>query len=511
MRVFTTIAGLRSYLFGYQEQGKTVGLVPTMGSLHQGHISLIQTARRETDVVVVSIFVNPLQFSPTEDLSTYPRQWEQDYQIAQSCGVDGIFAPSLAMMDGEKEREQQILVIPPANLTQVLCGIFRPDHFSGVATIVTKLLQIVSPNIAYFGEKDWQQLAIIRHLVGNLPIDVEIKGCPTVRESSGLAYSSRNQYLSVEARKEASLIFQALKKARHHFLAGERRASTLKALVREVLSLDAFRVQYVEVVHPQTLVPLEMIEDQGLLALAVYLGTTRLIDNILLRDRSMIIAIDGPAGAGKSTVTRQVAQRLGLMYLDTGAMYRALTWLVLQSGISPEDEAGVAELVSQATLELIPSPLENQPPTVIINGQDITLAIRTLDITRHVSVIAAQRAVRQVLLDQQQRYGVKGGIVVEGRDIATRVFPDAEVKIFLTASVSERAKRRYQDLIRQGEEDIDPLGLEREIAHRDYLDSHRSLSPLVKAEDAIEVNTDGLTIEQVIEKIVELSYSRSKL
>jgi pantoate ligase/cytidylate kinase len=199
------------------------------------------------------------------------------------------------------------------------------------------------------------------------------------------------------------------------------------------------------------------------------------------------------------------------MYLDTGAMYRALTWLVLQSGISPEDEAAVAELVSQSTLELIPSPLENQPPTVIINGQDITLAIRTLDITRHVSVIAAQRAVRQVLLDQQQRYGVKGGIVVEGRDIATRVFPDAEVKIFLTASVSERAKRRYQDLIRQGEEDIDPLGLEREIAHRDYLDSHRSLSPLVKAEDAIEVNTDGLTIEQVIEKIVELSYSRSKL
>jgi pantoate ligase/cytidylate kinase len=332
-----------------------------------------------------------------------------------------------------------------------------------------------------------------------------------VRESSGLAYSSRNQYLSVEARKEAALIFQALTKARHHFLAGERRTSTLKALVQEVLSVDAFRVQYVEVVHPQTLVPLEIIEDQGLLALAVHLGTTRLIDNILLRDRSMIIAIDGPAGAGKSTVTRQVAQRLGLMYLDTGAMYRALTWLVLQSGISPEDEAGVAELVSQATLELIPSPLENQPPTVIINGQDITLAIRTLDITRHVSAIAAQKSVRQVLLEQQQRYGAKGGIVVEGRDIATRVFPDAEVKIFLTASVSERAKRRYQDLIRQGEEDIDPLGLEREIAHRDYLDSHRSLAPLVKAEDAIEVNTDGLTIEQVIEKIVELSYSRSKL
>jgi len=202
---------------------------------------------------------------------------------------------------------------------------------------------------------------------------------------------------------------------------------------------------------------------------------------------------------------------LGLMYLDTGAMYRALTWLVLQSGISPEDEAGVAELVSQATLELIPSPLENQPPTVIINGQDITLAIRTLDITRHVSAIAAQKSVRQVLLEQQQRYGAKGGIVVEGRDIATKVFQDAEVKIFLTASVSERAKRRYQDLIRQGEEDIDLLVLEQEIAHRDYLDSHRSLAPLVKAEDAIEVNTDGLTIEQVIEKIVELSYSRSKL
>jgi pantoate ligase/cytidylate kinase len=506
VRVFQTIAGLRSYLKNHQ-QNQSIGFVPTMGALHLGHQSLLERAKQETEVVVVSIFVNPWQFGAGEDLEAYPRPWEMDCQLCLEAGVQVLFAPTLETLGMKAGSNQATIVVPPAPMTEVLCGAFRPGHFTGVATIVTKLLQLVQPDVAYFGEKDAQQLAIIRRMVADLHLNVEIRACRTLREDSGLAYSSRNQYLSPSEREKAPLLYQALEQARRVFKKGEREARILEAVVRAALPTEIFRVQYVELVHPESLLPLEKVTSQGLLAVAAYLGQTRLIDNIVLRDRAPIIAIDGPAGAGKSTVTRQVARELGLTYLDTGALYRALTWLVLEAGLPLEDEAAIAELVSQATLELLPQAPEALTQ-VRVNGQILDIALRTPAVTRYVSAISAQKAVRQVLLEQQRRYGEKGGIVVEGRDIATQVFPNAELKIFLTASVEERAKRRYQDLIAQGETPRSLEEIQKDIAQRDYLDSHRPLSPLRKAPESIEVNTDGLNIAEVTERIISLYRER---
>ncbi len=502
MRCFETIAGLQTYLT-IEGQNKRIGFVPTMGALHQGHASLITKAVEETDLVVVSIFVNPLQFGPQEDLSRYPRSLDADCQMAETLGVAVVFAPTAQEL-GLVSQNVKTLVVPPIALTETLCGQHRPGHFSGVATIVSQLFNIVRPGVAYFGEKDAQQLAIIRHLAQDLHFPLEIKSCPTVRDATGLALSSRNQYLSSQERQDVTAIYRGLQRANANFLAGERDGKRLlQAIANELASISSLKLQYLELVDPQNLQPLERIESVGLIALAAYVGSTRLIDNLLLRQRQPIIAIDGPAGAGKSTVTRQVADRLGLIYLDTGALYRAIAWLVLSSGVSAEDAAAVAELVSQAQIELIPRPMP-QLTGVKVHGQDISNAVRTPEVTQLVSAIAAQKAVRDKLLEIQRRYGDEGGLVAEGRDIGTHVFPDAELKIFLTASVAERARRRYQDFLAQGKPDIDLAQLEKDIAQRDYLDSTRDLAPLKRAIDAIEVETDHLTIEAVIAKILAL-------
>lgn len=505
MRIFTTIAGLRAYL-DPQRRDCAIGLVPTMGALHQGHASLIRRAIAENDTVIVTIFVNPLQFAPNEDLKKYPRQLEADSQLCQNLGVAAIFAPSVAEMGIQSQESDTTTVLPPASMTSGLCGAFREGHFAGVATIVTKLLNIVQPTIAYFGEKDAQQLAIIRRLVADFNLPVEIRGCPIVREPSGLAYSSRNQYLTPVEKEKVLVLSRSLKKVQKAFERGERDSNKLIELAKEELALvPEFQVQYVELVDRKSLMPLETVDRTGLCAIAGYLGSTRLIDNAILRfPRKPIIAIDGPAGAGKSTVTRRVAEALGLLYLDTGAMYRAIAWLVMDSGMAIEDEGAIAELVSQANIELIPAESAEKLMGVKVNGRDVTAAIRTPEVTANVSPISAQKAVRQALVKQQQRYGKEGGIVAEGRDIGTHVFPDAELKIFLTASPQERARRRLQDLKRQGREEIDLDRLEKEIEQRDYQDSHRRIAPLKKAVDAIEVNTDGLTIEEVTQKIIDL-------
>ncbi len=503
MRLFKTVAGLRTYLASKKDK-QTIGLVPTMGALHQGHLSLINRAMAEVDVVVVSIFVNPLQFAPHEDLGQYPRQLETDAQLCEQSGVKAIFAPTPEEMGINGTFEQPTEVMPPPTMISSLCGPFRQGHFQGVATIVTKLLNIISPDVAYFGEKDAQQLAIIRQLVKDLNLPVVIKGCPIIREPSGLAYSSRNQYLSPEEKKEAIALYQGLKAGKQAFMAGERHSNVLIACVKDkITSYSPITLQYVECVHPQTLQPLDTIEEAGLLAIAAYVGSTRLIDNVILRVRKPIIAIDGPAGAGKSTVTRRVAKALNLTYLDTGAMYRGIAWLVFNSGIPVEDESAIAELVSQADLKFIPSS-DDQPPQVMINGENVTKMIRTPQITALVSPISAYAAVREKLVNYQQKLGKFGGVVAEGRDIGTNVFPDAEVKIFLTASVQERARRRLRDFQSQGQDNIDIQQLERDIEQRDYQDTHRTLAPLLKANDAIKLNTDGLTIEQVVSKIVHL-------
>ncbi|MGB3205704.1 MAG: (d)CMP kinase, partial [Crinalium sp.] len=234
------------------------------------------------------------------------------------------------------------------------------------------------------------------------------------------------------------------------------------------------------------------------------INSTRLIDNIILRNRQPIVAIDGPAGAGKSTVTREVAKQLGLLYLDTGAMYRAVTWLVLQSGIALDDESAIAELVSQCQIKFVENQQNESSPKIFINNNDVTSAIRSMEVTAQVSAIAALHSVRTELVRQQQNIGKKGGIVAEGRDIGTNVFPDAELKIFLTASVKERARRRLKDLQKQGQKNISLEELEELIQERDMSDSNRTFAPLRKAIDAIEITTDNLTITEVINQIISL-------
>lgn len=507
MLLLPTIAELRSHLSNYRKT-QTIGLVPTMGALHAGHISLIKKAIALNDLVIVSIFVNPLQFTPTEDLQQYPRQLEQDCQLCQKLGVKAVFAPrneEMGITGNTETQSATTTIIPPKTMTSGLCAQFRPGHFQGVATIVTKLLNIVQPDCAYFGEKDAQQLAIIRRLLADLNIPVEIKACPIVRDSSGLALSSRNQYLTPAEKKQAASLYLSLKQAEKAFLKGQREAQVLIELVKqELAATKAIKLQYVELVEPQTLEPIEKIEKSGLLAIAAYIGSTRLIDNILLQKREPIIAIDGPAGAGKSTVTRRVAQELGLLYLDTGAMYRAVTWLAMRSGLAINDEKAIATLVKNVNINLIPPSSPELPTRVYINQEEVTQAIRTPEVTANVSTIAAQAAVRQELVKQQQRWGEKGGVIAEGRDIGTNVFPDAELKIFLTASVRERAQRRWHDLQSLGHQGIDLKQLAQEIQERDNKDSNRPIAPLKKAPDAIEILTDDLTIEEVTAKIVKL-------
>jgi pantoate ligase/cytidylate kinase len=530
VRLLTTVAALRCYLIKrrwesqvtvLEEQildGMTswyqtaIGLVPTMGNLHQGHLSLIERARQENSTVIVSIFINPLQFGPNEDYGRYPRTLEQDRQLCEQAGVDAIFAPSpdeLGIAQKNIQESQVTQVIPPSAMISGLCGRSRLGHFQGVATIVTKLLNLVQPDRAYFGQKDGQQLAVIKRLVADLNLPVEIFACPTVREASGLACSSRNQYLTAEEKQQAAVLYRALLQAEAAFKTGVRdRSRLLEVVQQELAKVSSVLVEYIELVDPTTLMPLDKIQEEGMLAIAARLGATRLIDNTIMSDRQPIIAIDGPAGAGKSTVARQVATQLGLVYLDTGAMYRAVTWLVLQQGIAIDDDCAIAELANKCKIELTPSQDIKFPVRVWINDTDVTQAIRSIEVTSQVSAIAAQAAVRQALVKQQQNWGKRGGLVAEGRDIGTHVFPDAEVKIFLTASVGERARRRQQDFKTQGQPEVSLEQLEKDIAERDWKDSTRKVSPLKKAVDAIELQTDGLSISEVTSKIVDYYQQR---
>ena len=516
LSVIQTLAGLRCFLrkangqssdvyFSKQTGITGIGFVPTMGALHAGHLSLIQRARRENAIVVVSIFVNPLQFGPTEDFDRYPKTFKADLDLCQQAGVDALFVPIASDLIGSAPITQ---VVPPTSLTERLCGQSRPGHFQGVATIVLKLLNLVQPTRAYFGQKDAQQLTILQKLVQDLNLAVDIVPCPILREASGLAYSSRNQYLSPEQRQQAAVLYRSLRAARSSLHPGIERKVLIDAAQVVLAQEPEVRLEYLELINPNTLDSLTQVEHIGMMAIAARVGTTRLIDNILLDARRPILAIDGPAGAGKSTVTRRSAAQLGLLYLDTGAMYRAMTWLVLQSGVSFTDEVAIADLVSQARIELSPGPQLADPLTVQVNGENITHAIRTLEVTSQVSALAAQPAVRDILKQQQRAFAHQGGVAAEGRDMGTHVFPQAGLKIFLTASIEERARRRYQELQEAGNPDITYEQLVAGIAERDRKDSQRSVAPLRKAEDAVEVLTDGLSVDSVVEKIVGLYRER---
>ena len=495
-QIFTNIDALRNYLNSQQSKQDlakvSVGLVPTMGALHNGHLSLIDRARLENSCTVVSIFVNPLQFGVDEDIEKYPQKLDQDLQICENAGVDAVFAPNAIEMGVNNRNSTK--VIPPNSMTDILCGRSRIGHFQGVATIVTKLLNIVQPDRAYFGNKDGQQLMIIKRLVADLNLPVEIVSCPTVREPSGLAYSSRNQYLSKSDRILAPHIYQGLLQAQQQFNFCDETCSPspiIETITNYLAKLPAINLEYIELVDAKTLQPCTQITSESdlMLAIAARIGTTRLIDNILLShtitSRKPIIAIDGPAGAGKSTVTKQLANKLGLLFLDTGAMYRSVTLAVLREGIDLREEDKVQKIAAESKIQLFADPIAGKPMQVLLNGEDVTAEIRTPEVTANVSSIAAQSAVREILVKQQQLIGQTGGVVMEGRDIGTHVFPDAEVKVFLTASPKERAMRRHADLISQGQVAPDLTTLEQEILERDRKDSTRDHAPLTQAEDEI--------------------------
>jgi pantoate--beta-alanine ligase len=277
--VATTIADVRDAVSAARVAGHTVGLVPTMGALHEGHAALIRAARRETGFVVVSVFVNPTQFGPNEDYQKYPRTLDADRKVCAEAGADLIFAPPAA----EMYPPGSVTFVDVATLGDHLCGPSRPGHFRGVCTVVAKLLNIVLPNVAVFGAKDGQQVRIIRRMVRDLNMMIDIRIEPTVREPDGLAMSSRNRYLSPGQRAVAPRIYQALERIRRQALAGERDVPALEAGLRaELAAIPGSRVDYASIVDDDTLQPVARLDRPAMAAAAVFLGTTRLIDNVTI-------------------------------------------------------------------------------------------------------------------------------------------------------------------------------------------------------------------------------------
>ncbi|OTG96932.1 pantoate--beta-alanine ligase [Acinetobacter sp. ANC 4654] len=278
MKTETTIQGLSASLSPARSARKIIGFVPTMGNLHEGHLNLVREARKLCDVVVVSIFVNPIQFGPNEDFENYPRTLEQDSRLLADVGCDIVFAPTVEQMYGNKPRFTNISV---SDITNDLCGLQRPGHFDGVAVVVTKLFNIVQPNFAFFGQKDYQQLAVIRQFVRDLNIPLEVIGVPITRAEDGLALSSRNGYLTEEQRKIAPTIFQSLKAAEQELHNGVSLVEVLEN-IKHTLTQVGFIVDYVQARTPE-LQKIEEFNQNVILFIAAKLGTTRLIDNLQVK------------------------------------------------------------------------------------------------------------------------------------------------------------------------------------------------------------------------------------
>lgn len=274
MQVTKTVEETRKQIKQWKKEGKTIGLVPTMGFLHEGHASLIRKCREQNDIVVVSDFVNPTQFGPNEDLEAYPRDFERDSKLCESLGADLIFAPSPEDMYHDPHTFVSI-----DTLSETLCGKTRPIHFKGVCTVVTKLFHIVAPDRAYFGEKDAQQLAIIRKMVKDLNFDIEIVGCPIVREEDGLAKSSRNTYLNDKERQAALCLSRAVKTGKEVIYTGADAKEVLNPMKAIIEAEPLARIDYVMMVDALTMQPIEKADRDVLVAMAVYIGKTRLIDN----------------------------------------------------------------------------------------------------------------------------------------------------------------------------------------------------------------------------------------
>lgn len=278
MNIAETVQGVREQVKAWRKEGFSVGLVPTMGYLHEGHKSLIDKAVEENDKVVVSVFVNPIQFGPSEDLASYPRDLNRDAKICEDAGADLVFHPA----DEEMYFDDFCTYVDMDDLTKGLCGKTRPTHFRGVCTVVSKLFHIVAPDRAYFGQKDAQQLAVIRRMVRDLNFDLEIVGCPIVREEDGLAKSSRNTYLNEEERAAAVILHKGLDAGEELLKSGETDAAKIVGVIRETIESEPLaKVDYVELVDWNTLKPVETVQAEVLAAVAVYIGKTRLIDNFI--------------------------------------------------------------------------------------------------------------------------------------------------------------------------------------------------------------------------------------
>lgn len=289
MKVVERVEELRGLCDAARADGSVVGFVPTMGSFHEGHRSLLRAARRDTDVVVVSIFVNPLQFAPGEDLSTYPRSLEADSAMAADDGVDILFVPPATEMYPTEPQT----TVHVAGLTDGLCGASRPGFFDGVATVVTKLFSTVGRCRAYFGRKDFQQIAVVRRFTADLNLPVDVVGCPLVRDVDGLALSSRNAYLTADARDRATILYRALTAATDEVVAGERRAATVRdRLVGLIAEEPAAELDYAVVVDVDTLEPVDEIGGHVLLAVAAQLGGARLLDNMSIEVRGSDVTVD---------------------------------------------------------------------------------------------------------------------------------------------------------------------------------------------------------------------------
>lgn len=281
MKIVETIKEVREQVKEWRKQGLSVGLVPTMGYLHEGHKSLIDRAVKENDRVVVSVFVNPMQFGVGEDLESYPRDLKRDSALCEAAGAALIFHPQ----PEEMYTKDFSSFVDMNTLTKGLCGKTRPIHFRGVCTVVSKLFNIVTPDRAYFGQKDAQQLAVIRHMVSDLNFGIEIVGCPIIREADGLAKSSRNTYLNTEERKAATVLNRSLQAAQEAYKKGNKDTAELIKMIRDIIEAEPLaKIDYVEIVDWNTLEAVQKIEDSVLMAIAVYIGKTRLIDNRIFKN-----------------------------------------------------------------------------------------------------------------------------------------------------------------------------------------------------------------------------------
>ena len=469
-----------------------------MGNLHNGHTKLISTAKNENSYInLVSIFINPLQFDNKLDLENYPKSIDNDIKKAFLSGADAIFIPSNQEIYPHNDENIPFLKASK-ELSSALCGLKRAGHFDGVCTVVHRLLNLINPKNLYLGEKDWQQLLILKDLIRKEKLKVNIKSVPTQRDYDGIPLSSRNTHLSRSERKLIKIFSNELLLIKESFK--KEKKINLRQITQKLESKQ-ISIEYLEHLHAFNLKKASPKDNISILAGAIICGETRLIDHVFLMKRNPIIAIDGPAGSGKSTVTKLISKKLNLIYLDTGAMYRALSWLLLKEKINYEKKAELNQFLRNVKIIFKSNLTSDQD--VFINNYCVTKEIRSQKVTSVVSKISSIKEVREFLVEEQRKIGELGGLVAEGRDIGTTVFPNAEIKIFLTASIDERAKRRQSDTQSKDSQKIGLNKLKELIKKRDFEDSNREISPLVKANDALEIITDGYSINEVADKVID--------